>query len=67
MRMAIQQKAIKAAKELQIQVLERYKIAIDAAVEIECKAFEEARIAEEKAAEFTRKREQKIKRLRSLM
>lgn len=62
-----QQKAIKAAKELQMQVLERYKVAMDAAILLERKALEEAKIAEEKAIEFTRKREQRIKRLRSLM
>lgn len=62
-----QQQALKAAKALQMQVLERYNIAMNAAMELERRAFEEARIAEERAAEFTKKRNQKIKRLRSLM
>lgn len=66
-KLAEQRQAIQAAKQLQIEVLERYKIAVDAAVELERRAFEEAKIAEQKALEFTKKREQRIKRLKALM
>jgi hypothetical protein len=62
-----QQQALESAKNLQIQVLERYQMAINAAIELERKAFEEAKIAEEKANEFNRKRTQRINRLKSLM
>lgn len=62
-----QQQALKSAKELQLQVLERYQLAMNAAIELERKAFEEAKIAEEKANEFNRKRLQRINRLKSLM
>lgn len=62
-----QRQVLQAARELQLQVIERYKVAVDAAIELERQAFEEARIAEEQAAEFTRKRMQRIKRLKALM
>lgn len=62
-----QRKALKAAKELQLQILERYNVAVEAAAKLERQAYEEAKIAEEKAAEFTKKRNQRINRLRSLM
>lgn len=62
-----QQQALKLAKDLQLQVLERFKVAMNAAIELERNALKEAKIAEEKAAQFARKREQRINRLKSLM
>lgn len=62
-----QQQVLKLAKDLQLQVLERYKVAMNAAIELERNALKDAKIAEEKAAQFARKREQRINRLKSLM
>lgn len=62
-----QQKAIKAAKELQLQVLERYQLAVQEAIKLQEKALQDAIAAEQEAKEFAKKRNQRLNRLRSLL
>jgi hypothetical protein len=61
------QQELEAAKQIQIQVLARYEMAMNQALDIERKARVEAEEADRKAKEFIKKREQRIKRLKSLM
>ena len=62
-----QRLALEAAKQFQIEMAARHKIAVDAALETEKEAFLAAYEAEQKAAEFNKKREQRNKRLKALM
>jgi hypothetical protein len=62
-----QRKAVEAVRKLQEEVLARHAIAMQEAQAIEQKALLEFQIAEQKAAEFTRKRNNRIKRLKALM
>jgi hypothetical protein len=61
------QQEIAAAKQLQQEVLARYEIAVQKALEEEKQSYLEAYRAEQEATEFTRKRNNRIKRLRALM
>lgn len=66
-RLEEQKKAVQAIKVLQDEVMARHAIAVQQAQELERKTFLELQAAEEKAAEFTRKRNNRIKRLKALM
>ena len=62
-----QKKVVEAIRKLQDDVLARYEIAVKAAQEAEAQKFLELQAAEVKAAEFTRKRNNRIKRIKALM
>jgi len=62
-----QRKAVEAIRKLQEEVLARHAIAMQEAEAIERQALLELQAAEQKAAEFTRKRNNRIKRLKALM
>lgn len=62
-----QKLAIQAIKELQQQVMERHAIAVEKARQMEMQSFLELQEAEQKAQEFTRKRNNRIKRLKAMM
>ena len=62
-----QKKIVEATRKLQQDVLVRYELAVKAAQQVEMLAFLELQAAEQKAAEFTRKRNNRIKRLKALM
>lgn len=62
-----QRKAIEDMRALQKQLIERHSIAVTAAREAETQAFLELQEAERKAQEFTRQRNNRIKRLKALM
>lgn len=62
-----QRRQLEEAKNLQIKILERYKIAQKVAIEEEQKAAYEAAVAEKAYLEFKQKRDNKIKRLKALM
>lgn len=66
-RLTEQRTALMAAKQLQKEVLARHAIAVEQAIRIEQEAFLAQYKAEQEAAEFTRKRNNKIKRLKALM
>jgi hypothetical protein len=66
-RLEEQKQAVEAIRQLQEQVIERHNIAVQAAQELHLKAFKELQAAEHKAMEFTRKRNNRIKRLKALM
>lgn len=59
--------AVEAAKRLQEEVLARHVLAVEQAIRIEQEAFLAQYKAEQEAAEFTRKRNNRIKRLKALM
>jgi len=64
----IQQRAsLMAAKQLQEEVLARHALAVEQAIRIEQEAFLAQYKADQEAAEFTRKRNNRIKRLKALM
>jgi hypothetical protein len=62
-----QKRAIQAIKDLQQEVMTRHAVAVEAARQIEMQAFLQLQDAERKAEEFTRKRNNRIKRLKALM
>jgi hypothetical protein len=62
-----QKRAVQAIKELQQEVMARHAIAVEAARQLEMQAFLQLQEAERKAEEFTRKRNNRIKRLKALM
>jgi len=62
-----QKKIVEATRKLQQDVLVRYELAVKAAQQVEMLAFLELQATEQKAAEFTRKRNNRIKRLKALM
>lgn len=66
-RIESQRKAIEEMRTLQKQLIERHSIAVAAAREAETQAFLELQEAERKAQEFTRQRNNRIKRLKALM
>lgn len=62
-----QRVAVIAAKKLQEEVLARHALAVEQAIRIEQEAFLAQYKADQEAAEFTRKRNNRIKRLKALM
>ena len=62
-----QKRAIQAIKDLQQEVMARHAVAVEAARQMEMQAFLQLQEAERKAEEFTRKRNNRIKRLKALM
>jgi len=62
-----QKRAIQAIKDLQKEVMARHAVAVEAATQMEMQAFLQLQEAERKAEEFTRKRNNRIKRLKALM
>jgi hypothetical protein len=62
-----QKQAIDAIKQLQQEILNRHAVAVEAAKQMEIQAFLQLQEAERKAEEFTRKRNNRIKRLKALM
>jgi hypothetical protein len=62
-----QKRAIQAIKDLQQEVMTRHAVAVEAARQMEMQAFLQLQEAERKAEEFTRKRNNRIKRLKALM
>jgi len=58
---------VESIKKLQKEVSARHAIAVEAAREMEMQAFTQLQEAERKAEEFTRKRNNRIKRLKALM
>jgi len=66
-RIEAQKEAINAIKQLQEEVMTRHAVAVEAARQMELKAFLQLQDAERKAEEFTRKRNNRIKRLKALM
>lgn len=66
-RLTEQRTALMVAKQLQEEVLARHALAVEQAIRIEQEAFLAQYKAEQEAAEFTRKRNNKIKRLKALM
>lgn len=66
-RLEQQKQAVAAIQALQEQVLARHAIAVKIAEDLQTAAFAELQKAEQKAQEFTRKRNNRIKRLKALM
>jgi hypothetical protein len=66
-RLTEQRTALLAAKRLQEEVLARHALAVEQAIRIEQEAFLAQYKADQEAAEFTRKRNNRIKRLKALM
>ena len=66
-RIEAQKQAINAIKQLQEEVMTRHAVAVEAARQMELQAFLQLQDAERKAEEFTRKRNNRIKRLKALM
>ena len=66
-RLTEQRAAVLAAKQLQEEVLARHTLAVEQAIRIEQEAFLAQYKAEQEATEFTRKRNNRIKRLKALM
>ena len=64
---AEKQAMLESARQLQKEVLARHKIAIQQAIVEEQQAFLEQYKAQQQAKEFTRKRNNRIKRLKALM
>jgi hypothetical protein len=62
-----QKLAVQAIKELQQEVMARHALAVEKARQMEMQSFLELQEAEQKAQEFTRKRNNRIKRLKALM
>ena len=62
-----QKRAVQAIKDLQKEVMVRHAVAVEAARQMEMQAFLQLQEAERKAEEFTRKRNNRIKRLKALM
>lgn len=62
-----QRQAVAAIQALQQQVMARHAMAIKIAEDLQNEAFAQLREAEQKAQEFTRKRNNRIKRLKALM
>lgn len=66
-RLEEQKQAVQQLLALQQEVVARHNLAVEAARQLEQQAFLELQEAEQKAAEFTRKRNNRIKRLKALM
>lgn len=66
-RLEQQRQAVAAIQALQEQVMARHSMAMKIAEDLQNEAFARLREAEQKAQEFTRKRNNRIKRLKALM
>lgn len=66
-RLEQQRQAIAAIQTLQEQVMARHAVAMKIAEDLQNEAFAQLQQAEQKAQEFTRKRNNRIKRLKALM
>ena len=66
-RLEQQRQAVAAIQALQEQVMARHSIAMKIAEDLQNEAFAQLREAEQKAQEFTRKRNNRIKRLKALI
>jgi hypothetical protein len=62
-----QRQAIEAIRQLQKEIVAKHQIAVKTAEEAYKQSLLEFQVAEEKAAEFTRKRNNRIKRIKALM
>lgn len=62
-----QKLAIQSIKELQKEIMIRHALAVEQARQMEMQSFLELQEAERKAEEFTRKRNNRIKRLKAMM
>ena len=62
-----QRQAVKAIRQLQKEIVAKHQIAVKTAEEAYKQSLLEFQVAEEKAAEFTRKRNNRIKRIKALM
>ena len=62
-----QKQVIASIRKLQEEVIARHTLAVETARQLEMQAFLELQVAEQKAQEFTRKRNNRIKRLKALM
>ena len=66
-RLEQQRQAVTAIQALQEQVMARHSMAMKIAEDLQNEAFAQVREAEQKAQEFTRKRNNRIKRLKALI
>ena len=62
-----QKRSVEAIQKLKEEIMSRHAIAVEAARQMEMQAFLQLQEAERKAEEFTRKRNNRIKRLKALM
>ncbi len=62
-----QRRSVEAIQKLKEEIMSRHAIAVEAARQMEMQAFLQLQEAERKAEEFTRKRNNRIKRLKALM
>lgn len=62
-----QRQAVEAIRQLQKEIVAKHQIAVKTAEEAYKQSLLEFQVAEEKAAEFTRKRNNRIKRIKALM
>lgn len=62
-----QRQAVQAIRELQKEIVAKHEIAVKTAEEAYKQSLLEFQLAEQKAAEFTRKRNNRIKRIKALM
>lgn len=62
-----QRQAVEAIRQLQKEIVAKHQIAVKTAEEAYKQSLFEFQVAEEKAAEFTRKRNNRIKRIKALM